>query len=528
MQGMIAAGSPFTAQAGVAMLHLGGNAVDAAVAAAFASFIAEVGVVNLGGSGVAHVYDPDQDRSVVYDFFSTMPGIGATGQRSELDFERVTVNYGPTTQDFFLGRGSVAVPGNIFGLCQLADQLGTLPLSTILQPAIDLAQEAHAIRWFQAETVQLLERIYTHTERMRDVFLIDGRIMQTGDPLFIPDLAATLAEIAERGADVLRSGRVADALVADQAKHGGLLTAQDLNAYRVSVGTPIRVAYRDVEALLPRTSGGILTAFTLTMLQSLPDVGQFAPDSAETLLMLRAAMATTSHARVEWERWQQSIGVAEATERLLSAETVNRYTKKMRTAINAKRPQPDPPEAKTPNNTSHLSVIDADGMAVSLTTTAGETAGFIVPETGIILNNMLGEADLNPHGWHQWPTGSRLATMMTPTIVRQNGQTRLVTGSGGSARIRSAILQVLSNVVDHRLDLVDAVNRPRVHLEKELLQCEAGFNPTEVDRLAAWGYPTKRWQKRSIYFGGAHSVMRDNAGRLAGCGDARRDGATAT
>jgi gamma-glutamyltranspeptidase/glutathione hydrolase len=138
--GVIAAGDQETAAAGAVMLEQGGNAVDAAVAAAFASFIAEIGVVHLGGSGLAQIFDPANNSAVTYDFFSAMPGLGSGRSKEALDFEKVTINFGPTTQDFFLGRGSVAVPGNIFGLCQMAADHGRLPLTTLLQPAIRLAR----------------------------------------------------------------------------------------------------------------------------------------------------------------------------------------------------------------------------------------------------------------------------------------------------------------------------------------------------------------------------------------------------
>ena len=167
-------------------------------------------------------------------------------------------------------------------------------------------------------------------------------------------------------------------------------------------------------------------------------------------------------------------------------------------------------------------------MTVSLTTTAGESAGFVVPGTGFIPNNIMGEEDLHPNGFHSQPAGERIATMMTPTIVLQNNQPRLAIGSGGSARIRSAIMQVLSNLLDFRQPLIEAVNNSRVHIEDGVLQCEAGYDETAVAALAALGYPVNRWSTRSIYFGGAHSVSRTKNGRLVAAGDDRRGGATAS
>ena len=172
-------------------------------------------------------------------------------------------------------------------------------------------------------------------------------------------------------------------------------------------------------------------------------------------------------------------------------------------------------------------MIDSDGLAVSLTTTAGESAGYVVPGTGMITNNILGEADLHPAGFHKRPPGRSIPTMMTPTFILKDGKIRLVVGSGGSIRIRSAILQVLSNLLDYKMKLVDAVNLSRVHLENGVLQCEYGFDEKAVDQLESRGYPVNRWDKRSIYFGGAHSVSRTDSGQLVASGDSRRGGAVA-
>ncbi|MBX7254523.1 MAG: gamma-glutamyltransferase family protein, partial [Candidatus Promineofilum sp.] len=213
--------------------------------------------------------------------------------------------------------------------------------------------------------------------------------------------------------------------------------------------------------------------------------------------------------------------------RLLDERVVAAYRDEVCAALADRCPSAIVAEPPGPANTSHLSVMDGEGLAVGLTTTAGESAGYIVPGTGYIANNMLGEEDLHPRGFHTRPAGQRIPTMMTPAVILHGGRPRLVVGSGGSARIRSAILQTLSNLLDYRLPLDDAVNRARVHLDGEVLQCEAGYDPRAVDALENMGYRVNRWSARSIYFGGAHSVARDDAGRLWAAGDNRRGGATA-
>ena len=525
--GMIAAGGPETAAAGATILRQGGNAVDAAVAAAFVSFIAEVGVVHLGGSGIAHIYDPQTGRSLVYDFFSAAPGLG--GVRPErMDFEKVTINFGATTQDFYLGRASVAVPGNIFGLCRMAADYGRLPLAQLLQPAIEWAGSGLPIARFQAETCALLAPLYTHTAGMRAIFAGNGSVIQPGAHLFLPDLAETLAALAVEGESLLRHGRLAQAILADQADHGGLLTAADLESYQVRQLPSIRLRYRDYEVLLPPPSstGGVLTAFTLKILSGF-EVSQRAHHSAGHLQLLYEVMAATNRARPYWDRACDEMPVEEAITYFLSDDFVQKYGEEVREALRRNRATPAVPEPAGPSNTSHISVIDGDGLAVSLTTTAGESAGYVVPGTGFIPNNIMGEEDLHPNGFHTRPPGQRIPTMMTPAIVLKDGKTRLVVGSGGSIRIRSAILQVLNNLLDYRLTLDAAVNKARVHVENGSLQCEAGYDAEAVAEVEQMGYPVNRWPVRSIYFGGAHSVLCTEDGRLEAAGDNRRGGATA-
>lgn len=527
MLGVIAAGSPQTAAAGATILQQGGNAVDAAVAAAFASFIAEVGVVHLGGSGMAHLYDQQNGRSIVYDFFSNTPGLGGTPPET-LDFEKVTIDFGATTQPFHLGRASVAVPGNIFGLCQMVTDYGRLPLSAVLQPAIELAANGLAIEPFQARTCDLLAPLYTHTASMRRIFAHNGRIIQPHEHLFIPDLAETLQMLAAAGPDVARNGRLAQAIITDQQTNRGLLTATDLAQYDVHKVESLRIPYRQYELLLPpfSSTGGVLTAFTLKLLDKF-DLSHMAHNSAKHLQLLYELMVATNRARPAWDKASVNLPIDDAVALFLDDNLIAPYARHIQTALDLGKASPYVAEPPAPNNTSHLSVVDANGLAVSLTTTAGESAGYVVPGTGLILNNMMGEADLHPNGFHSRPPGQRIPTMMTPMIVVQDGQTRLVLGSGGSIRIRSAILQVLSNVVDFGMGLDAAVTAARVHVESGALQCEAGYDSLAVYELSRMGYPINRWENRSIYFGGVHSVGRDENGRLVAAGDDRRGGATA-
>jgi len=537
--GVISAGDRLTAAAGAEMLRLGGNAVDAAVAAAFASFICESGVVHLGGSGIAQVYHPEHGGAV-YDFFSNMPGLGGSETRffsdqttsssdqkpGFLDFAKTTIDFGSTTQDFYLGRGSVAVPGNIAGLCQMAADFGRLPLRQILGPAIRYAREGVNLSPLQVGVCELLRPLYTHTPNMAAIFQRGERMIRPEDTLFIPHLAETLERLAEAGAEMARTGWLAQAILQDQQRHGGLLTETDFLCYMVQKAPPLEVAYRDLVVLLPAccSAGGVLTAFALKLLNTFP-VNQWPPGSTPHLRLLFEVMSATARARPRWDAWSQSLPLDQAITAFLADGFIESYQREVREALSHPRRLHPVVEEESGNHTSHLSVLDADGWVVSLTTTAGESAGYVVPGTGYIANNMLGEEDLHPQGFHVRPAGERIPTMMTPTIVLKDGQVRLVLGSGGSIRIRSAILQVLINLLDYAMPLDEAVNGPRIHLENGVLQCELGVDAAAMDQLETMGYPVNRWRTRNIYFGGAHSVARGADGQLAAAGDSRRGGA---
>jgi gamma-glutamyltranspeptidase/glutathione hydrolase len=527
MHGVIAAGGPQTVAVGKEMLRRGGNAVDAAIAAAFVSFITEIGVVHLGGSGVSHIYDPTNNHSIVYDFFSDTPGLGMPPRKQdEMDFNRVTIDFGETTQDFHLGRASVAVPGNIHGLWRMAQDFALLPWSTLLEPAIELARSGVLLEPFQAQTCALLEPLYTNTAEMRDIFFREGRMIEAGELLHVPDLAQTLTLLAEEGQEFAKTGSLAQAFLADQRTNRGLVTQTDLINYQVQKLSSILIPYREFEVLLPppSSSGGVLTAFSLKLLSEF-QVGALPYNQVKHLQLLYEVMAATTRARPVWEKSSAIMPFEEAISLFLEDDFIGRYVDEVRSALITRSASTPLPEDPGHSSTSHMSIIDENGLTVSLTTTAGESAGYVVPGTGFIPNNIMGEEDLHPHGFHSRPAGKRISTMMTPAIVLYEGQPRVTLGSGGSIRIRSAILQVLSNLLDFKMTLQDAVEAPRVHIEDGVLQCEAGYNTQAVDQLQALGYAVNRWSARSIYFGGAHTVSRTPDGRLVGAGDSRRGGA---
>ena len=248
------------------MYRAGGNAVDAAVAAAFASFVSETFVVNIGAGGFATVADK-QGQACSYDFSCTMPRLRPAHER---DFHEVVIGFGNETQAFMIGRASTAVPGAVAGLCRLAQERGSLPLARLLAPAITLAEKGLPLNSAMAGLLELLIKINTDTVEVANLFAPQGRLLREGDHYSLPSLARTLQRLADEGPDYFYRGDLAAAIVADHRQHGGLITAADLAAYTVPRNQPLQVPYRDVTVLLPPPSslGGPLIAFALRLLDS--------------------------------------------------------------------------------------------------------------------------------------------------------------------------------------------------------------------------------------------------------------------
>ena len=520
-KGAIAAGAPATAAAGAALLARGGNAVDAAVAGAFASFVAEATIVNIGGSGIGLVVDRAENRHVTYDFFSDMP---SGTMHAAADFRAVVIDFGTEQQPFHIGRASVAVPGAVAGLCAMAEAHGTLPLSQLLEPAIELADKGAPLSSGQTYAYQILQPIYRDTPELAALYLPRDRQLTEGELMRFPALGRSLRRLALEGPDLFYRGDLAQAIVCDQVQHGGLLMAEDLDAYQVHACPPIEIEYRDHTILLPppASSGGALIAFALKLLVGW-NPGTMAHNSLPHLRLLTEVMRLTNVARSHWDSiGDEQDGVA----RFLDDEHVKPFARRLTDIMAGAAPPFNPPESEGPNDTTHISVVDGQGNLASITTSAGENAGFVVGDTGICLNNMLGESDLHPNGFHNLAPGRRLSTMMTPTIVMRGGEPVLAVGSGGSSRIRSAILQVLSNMIDFQLPIEIAINSPRIHYEAQRLQAEGGIAAPVTADLERLGYQVNRWPGSNMYFGGAHAVAYVN-GHPVPAGDARRGGSVA-
>ncbi|MHB1537390.1 MAG: gamma-glutamyltransferase family protein [Solirubrobacteraceae bacterium] len=479
--GVVAAGHPLTAEAGVRALHEGGNAVDAALAAMLTSFVAEPLLTGLGAGGYMVVADGDE--RAVLDFFVESPGPRPDGAA---ELEAVDVSFGDARQVFHFGVASCGVYGAPAGVCAASRRWGTLPLEQLVAPVAELADAGVPLNAQQAYVARILTDLLRSSVGCAALWAPGGELLREGSVLRNPDLGESLRRLGHDGAEPFYSGDIAAAVAETMQRGGGWLSAAQLAAYSPCEREPLTLAYRDRTVLTnpPPSAGGLLLAYSLKLLD-----GGAAPPSLRALLR---AMRAAQEERTP--RFTEGLGseafVAEFVSSRLGA-------------------------------TTHISVLDSDGMACAVTSTNGEGSAVIVPGTGIHMNNVMGEQDLNPSGFHLHPAGRRMPSMMAPTLVLGDGAVQLVLGSAGSNRIRSALLQTIVGVVDHGLDVAAAVCAPRAHYEDGIVYHEPGL---DADALALAGTELVRFHERNLFFGGVQAVQRRADGSMRGAGDPRRGG----
>jgi gamma-glutamyltranspeptidase / glutathione hydrolase len=512
MRGAVAAGHRLTAEAGAEVLREGGNAVDACIAAAFMSWVTEHTLTSPGGGGFLLVRAASTGRVSLHDFFTAIPGQGLAAPPREMEAVDVEFDRG-ATQIFRIGAASCAVPGAIAGLEAAHRAYARLPWRRLLEPAIAVARDGHELSPTAGYLHAILDVILRHTEVGRESFGPRGVRLVTGDVLVMPELAETLEQLAEEGGAAFYGGELGRRVVDYVRKQGGSITEEDLASYRVISRRPIRTAFGTFEFVSnpPPSSGGVLIAYGLLLLSRLGPGGP--PGSAESIMRLAEVMREQTRAR--GGSFLSDLYRGGLAKRLLS--DIDGAVARIEAREAGKAEPVGAP------GTTHISAVDANGNAASLTASNGSGSGVIVPGTGFHLNNMLGEYDLNPVG-RGVRTGRRLTSMMAPSLVLDDGRPRVVVGSAGSVRLRGAILQLVLNVVGHGMDVRAAIEQPRVHFEDPHVHCEGGLDPAELDRLESWGYELVRWRRRNLYFGGASAVEHREDGSLAAAGDPRRGG----
>jgi gamma-glutamyltranspeptidase/glutathione hydrolase len=500
VRGVVAAGHPITASAGADVLRAGGNAVDAAVASVLVSFAAESPLTGPGAGGFMLVTSPGGESHLL-DFFVAAPGHGlADPQPAPL--VPIEVAFSPETiQIFNVGASSCGAYGTPAGLAHALERFGTMGLGDLTPAAARAAREGVVVTPIQAYLLRILGGIFRSTPEGTALYEPAGHPALAGERLPMPELADLLDRLGAEGPGFLYDGDVAAAVSEWVTERGGLLTRTDLESYRVIERTPAEASFRGRRVLTnpPPSSGGLLIADALELLERIDR-----PGDTEALTEV---IASTNRARDQ--EFVEGLHRPDYVDRFLDPRKLDQVSDDIGSRL---------------GSTTHVSVMDADGGCATVTCSNGSCSGVVVPGTGMHLNNMLGEEDLNPGGFHEHPPGERVPSMMAPTVVLRDGRPELALGSAGSNRIRSAIIQTISAVVDRGMAAQDAVDSPRVHVEGSLVDAEPGVDAGALDSLESRGWRLKRWQERNLYFGGVQAVVRAADGQISGGGDPRRGG----
>ena len=519
--GMVAAQEAQAAAVGAEILRRGGNAVDAAVATSFALAVTLPQAGNLGGGGFLVLWLPRRgpiSTCAAAARSAPLPQAIALGRGEAVALNFREMAPRAARADLFLNAdGSVnrqralrsllstGVPGTVAGLTRVQARYGCLSLQVVMQPAIDLAQRGFPVgAELSASLRAAAPLLKADSSSARQFYKPDGTAYQPGETLRQPQLAASLRCIAEQGAACFYRGRLARQLTALMASGGGLITADDLAAYRAPWATPLQAGFRGYRVLtMPPPSGGGVTLLQLLKVLEPLDLAASGLNSAATIHTMVEAMnlAYRDRNRLLGDPDQ----VAMPLDRLLS----DRYAAAQRQRIRADRHRPateleaEPSPAAEGANTTHISVVDRDGGLVATTTTLNTAYGngITVPGAGFLLNNEMDDFTAKPdapnaYGLRQGSQnaiapGRRPLSSMTPTLVfRPDGSPLLATGSPGGSRIITTVLQVLLNRLVHGLNLASAVAAPRLHsqLWPDQISIEQGFSPDTLRLLRERGH----------------------------------------
>jgi len=524
--GLVVAVSPPGADVGLEILKKGGNAVDAAVATAFAQAVTYPAAGNIGGGGFMVIYPGDKRPPVVIEYRETAPAAA-------------TKDMYPPNHDGY-GHKAVGVPGTVRGMALAHQRFGKLPWKDVVMPAVKLAEDGFLVDANLAWSLNNVVSSSTDYPELRRVLGKDGgkSDWDAGDKLVQTDLGGSLRLIAEKGPDVFYTGLIADQIVAEMKAGGGLITKEDLAAYKSNAREPIHGTYRgyDVYGPPPPSSGGTCLVEMLNILENfdLKKQGRYSPETIHLMIeaMRRAYCDRARH-----------LGDPDFT-KIPTHLIAKDYAKKLAAAIDLKKATrsedlaKDIPLAKEGDNTTHFSVIDKDGMAVSNTYTLERSYGsrVVVKGAGFVLNNEMIDFNWRPGVTDRKGTigtdpnliapGKRMLSSQTPTILAKDGKVVLVTGSPGSRTIINTVLNIVVNVVDFDMDIGAAVDAPRLH--HQWFPDEARFegksdHQETVDKLKAMGHSIVGSKQ-----GDAHSIWVDpKTGKYHGAEDRRINGKAA-
>lgn len=525
-KGMVATNHPLGSVAGLEMLAMGGNAMDAAVASVFALSVVEPMMVGIFGAGFINYYDASSGEFVNIDNYSVAPAAASPDM-----YETVSdtwPDYMETADRANLvGYRSVGVPGALMGWRYAEEKYGRLGLDTVIQPAIRYARRGFAASRYLVDIIRLNQDDLAMFPASAEVFLPNGAPPLVGQTIVRSDYAKTLEAVAAEGSDVLYKGRIGEMVAADMAANNGIITEDDFANYRIHLREPVQGAYRGYEivSVAPTSSGGTAIIEILNILEGF-DVASLGFGTAEGSHLLAEAMKIAFADRFEY------MGDPAFVEVPVGALTDKQYAAERRSEI-------DPARAReysygNPSlyvgegaDTTHLTTADSDGNVVSTTQTIHAVFGSKVttPGTGMPLNNTMNIFDPHPGNANSIAPGKRMVSSMSPTIVMKDGKPFMALGTPGATRIFPSVLQAIVNVIDHGMTLQEAVEAPRVWTQGQALEVEPGIADDVRDGLKAMGHDV---QVTPRVAGGMNGVMFDHAnGVIRGAACYRADGVPA-
>ncbi len=495
--GMVATQEAVASDIGLKILKDGGNAVDAAVAVGFALAVTLPRAGNIGGGGFMMVYDAKQGKTVALDYREKAPSSAARDMYLDSD--------GNAVSDLSRYHGlAVGVPGTVAGLLKALEDHGTMSRGQVMAPAIALAENGIEVTAGLSESLEALsDRLQKWPSTKKIFFKPDGSAYQPGELLRQPELAKSLKLIAAKGNDGFYKGETARKLVKAVNEAGGNMSLQDLANYQAIARVPVKGDYRGYEivSMPPPSSGGIHIVQILNILEGYPlkDYGQ---NSAQTIHLMSEAMQLAYADRAEY------LGDADFIDVPASGLTSQPYADKLRTLINPNKATPaatikaNNPLPYESDQTTHFSIVDKDGNAVANTYTLNFSygTGLVAEGTGILLNNEMDDFSAKPgvpNGYgliggdaNAVEANKRPLSSMSPTLVFKDSKPYIVTGSPGGSRIITTVTQVISNVIDHDMNIAEATHAPRIHDQwlPDEIRIEKALNIDTVKKLESMGH----------------------------------------
>ena len=518
--GVVSSGRLEASQIGVEILQNGGNAIDAAVAMGFVLGVCEQQSSGIGGGGFMVVRFADSGEIVFIDFRDQ------SGAAASLDMWKIDENGRVADQANKVGANAVAVPGEVKGLLYALDTYGSMSRQEVMQPAIDMAREGFTVSAITERDISDAYGFLVQFDSTAEIYFDEdnlGMPYQEGDVITNPDLADTLQLIAEKGESEFYTGSIARKIVDSVQKHGGHLTMEDFANYEIAVGEPVHGTYRgyDIYSSNLPSSGGTIIIEMLNILENF-DVGSMDPEGAEYLHLLSETMKLGFADRTKYMGDPAYVDVPAAG--LIDKE----YAAALAASIDMTKSQtydagdPWPYESK---DTTHYSIIDAAGNMVAVTKTVDATfaSGLVAEGTGILLNDTLYDFPTDPESPNVVAGNKRPLSSMSPTLVLKDGEPFLSLGAPGTTRIITGVLQVISKVIDHGMDIEEAIDAVRMHDDFGTLILENRVSDEVKTQLEALGHKLNT-NERFFTFPCVQAVMRLPDGTLRGSADPRRDG----